>query len=490
MPPVIQTRIFTQRDQRWFAECSGDFNPVHLDPIAARRELPGAVVAHGIHFVLWLLDSYWAILARRGIQHIQPARVQCSFRRPVYLDIPVEAQVVSEGGDRVKLAIVQEAQSAAKCSVTYAEAKDMPGSGRTAPLPKTWNIKAVDVPFEELAGRQGSTPLVVDEDEMMRHFRHLSKMTGLTFVSELLAITRIVGMDCPGRHSMLSAVDLSAKTNMRSTVLRYVVEEADSRMHWVTLGVMGPTMSGSVTAFYRPGPVVQMNFEGVKKLVPPGSFRDQRALVIGGARGIGEATAKLIAAGSGDVWLTYKTGEEDARAVCQDIILGGGLCRFSSYRTGEAAEGLDALDNNGFRPTHVYYFATPRLVRNREAAFNMGLFTTYAKIYVAGFAELYEGCTERWRAPVVFFYPSSVAVHEHTMDLVEYSCAKAAGEALCASLNQFRPVNRIHVARLPLIATELSRGLLETESENAAEAMLPILRAMNSRDSANEVRLS
>ena len=44
----------------------------------------------------------------------------------------------------------------------------------------------------------------------------------------------------------------------------------------------------------------------------PGEFANVRALVIGGSRGLGEITAKIIAAGGGDVWITYRRGKEDA----------------------------------------------------------------------------------------------------------------------------------------------------------------------------------
>ena len=36
---IIATRIFNQEDQEIFAELSGDFNPIHLDPIFSRRLL-------------------------------------------------------------------------------------------------------------------------------------------------------------------------------------------------------------------------------------------------------------------------------------------------------------------------------------------------------------------------------------------------------------------------------------------------------------------
>ena len=477
---AISARIFTLQDQHGFALCSGDYNPVHLDPVLARRELSGAVVVHGMHLLLWMLDSYGAVLARRGSQHIRPVQLQCSFRTPVYLDLPVEIQVVSEEESRAKLVAVQDGQVAVKCSVAWdaSTAADCPAP--VMPRPKPWNRQAIDVPFDELSGKQGATPIEIDADEISRHFSHLAQLSGWAWVGDLLAITRIVGMESPGLHSMLSAIDLASEGEATPSSLSYRVEETDPRMGLVTMRVTGSTLAGSVVAFYRPGPVLQAGYDQVIKRVRPGEFSNQRALVVGGSRGIGEATAKLIAAGGGEVWLTYHTGKDDAQAVCKEIVRGGGHCRFTCYRTGRAEADLDFLEQAGFVPTQVYYFATPRVAKVRRALFNQNLFMAYSEIYVAGFAEMHAACAKRWKPPMAFFYPSSVVVQDNPLDLLEYSRAKVSGEALCASLNITHPRYRIRVDRLPVMATELSRGLIETLVPNAVDVMLPILRAMPS----------
>ena len=51
-------RTFTSEDQIAFAKISGDSNPVHMDPILARRLLFGRQIVHGLHALLWGLDQY------------------------------------------------------------------------------------------------------------------------------------------------------------------------------------------------------------------------------------------------------------------------------------------------------------------------------------------------------------------------------------------------------------------------------------------------
>src|SRR6266850_1891833 len=53
------SRTFSLEDQSAFAALSGDFNPIHVDPLLARRLLFGAPVVHGVALLLWGLESGW-----------------------------------------------------------------------------------------------------------------------------------------------------------------------------------------------------------------------------------------------------------------------------------------------------------------------------------------------------------------------------------------------------------------------------------------------
>ena len=49
---LVHDYSFNQNDQIEFAKLSGDWNPIHVDPVFARRTIYGQVV-HGIH-IFWL----------------------------------------------------------------------------------------------------------------------------------------------------------------------------------------------------------------------------------------------------------------------------------------------------------------------------------------------------------------------------------------------------------------------------------------------------
>jgi acyl dehydratase len=50
--------FFSPSDQARFAALSGDFNPIHVDEVAARRTVIGAPVVHGVHLLCWALETW------------------------------------------------------------------------------------------------------------------------------------------------------------------------------------------------------------------------------------------------------------------------------------------------------------------------------------------------------------------------------------------------------------------------------------------------
>jgi acyl dehydratase len=87
---VIGSKVFGIEDQARFAALTGDYNPMHMDPIAARRTMAGAPVVHGMHTLLWLLDR----IATCNIHIDNVATIKASFRRMVHVGDQVAANIV------------------------------------------------------------------------------------------------------------------------------------------------------------------------------------------------------------------------------------------------------------------------------------------------------------------------------------------------------------------------------------------------------------
>ncbi len=83
--------VFDDSGTRAFAELSGDYNPLHVDPVAARRLLFGSTVAHGVHVLLKVLEQ-WADAVIPG-ERWSLSSLDVSFDRPVRTGCEVSFQI-------------------------------------------------------------------------------------------------------------------------------------------------------------------------------------------------------------------------------------------------------------------------------------------------------------------------------------------------------------------------------------------------------------
>ena len=119
-----------------------------------------------------------------------------------------------------------------------------------------------------------------------------------------------------------------------------------------------------MVTFARVPPVSQPSMAAIAEHVGGGEFDKSTALIVGGSRGLGELTAKLIAAGGGKVIITFAIGKVDAEKVAAEINNWGGICDVIAYDVRqEPNEQLEALKST---PTHLYYFATPTIFKTNQ----------------------------------------------------------------------------------------------------------------------------
>ena len=85
-------------DQLAFAALSGDYNPMHVDALAARRTQAGAPVVHGMHVLLWALDA----LAAAELIGPQLCEIRAQFRKFTYLDVACDLDLTHWDADAAR----------------------------------------------------------------------------------------------------------------------------------------------------------------------------------------------------------------------------------------------------------------------------------------------------------------------------------------------------------------------------------------------------
>lgn len=84
------TKAFSEADVRHFAELSGDFNPIHIDPEFAKTTVFGQRIVHGM-----LVSSLFSGLLAEKVPGPGSIYLGQTFKyqKPVFFDHPVTATV-------------------------------------------------------------------------------------------------------------------------------------------------------------------------------------------------------------------------------------------------------------------------------------------------------------------------------------------------------------------------------------------------------------
>jgi hypothetical protein len=462
----LGSRTFTLEDQRAFARLSRDWNPMHLDANFARRTQAGAPLVHGIHNLLWTMDTVLRSFA------FDVRNIKARFQQPLFLDEIARIVIRSRTPTAINVEVVADGTVVAAIKLSSEPGKLSGSSARgIAPAPQKI-ATAVDVPFEQMANQAGAAAAASD-DEIRKLFPALSDSIGAAAVHGLLAASQIVGMACPGLHSLFAGLDVSRDPeSCGERSLRYAVSKTDARFRSLQIDVVGSGIAGRLDAFARPAPPAQAAMNAVSVRVGRGDFAGQSALIIGGSRGLGEVTAKILAAGGGYPVITYRDSRREAEAVAVEIRQAGGHCDVIRYDALEPAssqlDGIRAVD-------FCYYFATAKILQRKSALYEPEKLRSFLSYYADGFYDLCTALAQNRQRRLGIFYPSTVLIDEEVSGAAEYVMAKSAGEALANYINVFLPQVQVISRRLPRIMTDQTATVGVASTRDALDVMLPIV---------------
>ena len=465
----MKRRLFTAQDQYAFALCSGDHNPLHIDEIYARRLIFGSSITHGIHLVLWSIDCW---LHEANFKLIELDYIHAVFFKPAKTGEYINLDIVALPQNLIRFSIYSTSELLAKIEIRFSEKINKTNS---APIFKHPPIQPPkNLLMHTIEGCKGSLPLFLDKKLLTKLLPDVVNKLEENQLATLLATTRLVGNECPGLHSIYTELKLNKNLTLELPELEYAVQKVDSRVNLASLTVRSANLEGEIKSFIRPQPYSQPSLEEVKTLVLPNEFSNQRALIIGGSRGLGELTAKILSAGGADLQLTYASGKNDASRVIDELNIGNQ--KFKAFH-------LDILSNltldnlaksaSNWNPTHLYYFATPHIATGIPGKFSRDLFSQYCEYYVYGFMNLANLCKEMGIKKI--FNPSSVMIEKGPKNLLEYSVAKTAGERAGIGYQSANPSFSIYQPRLPKMSTDQTTQIASTSERSQQDDISIIL---------------
>jgi hypothetical protein len=254
------------------------------------------------------------------------------------------------------------------------------------------------------------------------------------------------------------------------------VVKIDQRFNLVNIKVENKAVSGILKTFVRPSVATQLSYNLISNIVERNCFKGQRALIIGGSRGLGEVFLKALAAGGAEVIFTYYRGLDDAEKLVNEIKDEGGIA--SCFQFNVLSDDIVKLLGGEHGVTHCYYMATPFIFNGNKNIFASTLFNKFNDYYVVKFYELVENLHAA--GVLNYFYPSSVALSGLENNMIEYTLSKLAGEKICDFLSiKFRDIN-IYKFRFPRIETDQTASIMPVANENPVDLSIGLLK--NFRD--------
>jgi hypothetical protein len=459
---LLKSRKFTLNDQWNFAHFSGDTNPIHIDPIAARRTISGACIVHGINGLMWALN---ALVEQKGLI---ANSLKVRFIKPIFLDETVEC-IWNEENHR--LSLVSDGILLTVISVKMGSFTPIHSTRTKNELPLSGPKELTFYECSSLAQQ----PLFFRGNNLLGEelFPEFAKGYGLATACELALTSEIVGMECPGLNSLFLSLKIEFRLDSGSND-SFQVKSSDDRYQMLWITIDAPTLYGEIEVLYRPSFRNNSAISDYKCVVAENEFRKISALILGGSRGLGAVVAKLIACGGGETIVTYNVGLDDAAKLKKEVEAFGGRCEIRQLTIANNISLPFDISNIN----QLYYFATPKIFGKRSSKFDNNLFNKFSGIYVESFDQLCRAISvENPFASVL--YPSTIAIEEPLPELIEYVAAKSKGEDLCRVLNDETTLTVLY-PRFPRIETDQTQSLVKVPSANAVDILLPLIREMTS----------
>jgi acyl dehydratase len=243
---TLATRTFAEDDQRAFADLSGDFNPLHMDPLATRRTQAGAVVVHGVNGALWAIDK----LAELGLLADTAVSLTVQFKKFVYVGDEVDLKLLRRDQKSVVAELWRDSLATTTLSVGFGSGgrtDEVAFDPTSCPLIEPKHPANL-VRLQDLSQMAGRMEVAGPSRRIGQRFPHAESAIGGERTAAIALLSTLVGMVCPGLNSMFAAFSVRLDAPQAHDQLRFCVA-GRRRFRMVRISVAGAGISGTVQAF-------------------------------------------------------------------------------------------------------------------------------------------------------------------------------------------------------------------------------------------------
>ncbi|MBW4084439.1 SDR family NAD(P)-dependent oxidoreductase [Paenibacillus sp. S150] len=307
---------FTEKELSLFARLSGDFNPMHMDELFARKSPFGQRIVFGA------LSTIACLQLIGDKRFFRPSEIEAEFQNPVFVN-KVYRAAVEEKNDNVLVINLYDGDSSCLRLLLKAS-KSMEESHCVAyPVPVCVSEmiqQPKDTEDEGLkAAYKNKSAYNVDPllaEQFIQELGLSTETFSVDLMNLLCLCSYVIGMEFPGKRALFSKLhlELSGVTDNHSDQIYYSVTKEHYDEHYrmldlaVEIGASGLLLAkGSLKAFVHK----KLMPMSTKRTIKP--FNGRTALVIGGSRGLGAEFVRELVLQGYQVFLNYYKSAEEAK---------------------------------------------------------------------------------------------------------------------------------------------------------------------------------
>ena len=245
---------------------------------------------YGVLISLWMLEE----LMSEGSYIPKLDNLKVEFLKPVLLDDLVKVTINSTIKD--KLIVNAITQDKCVCRLTLSKSTDEVQKRQTI---ETAEAIKLDTPqrlsFNMIESARGSVYIDPEDINLVKEFANSCKFFGIGAIKEIVSLSTLVGMHCPGLHSMFSSFNITLRSSSLKR-LYYKTIYANEKLGFAKIGVQGSHLIGQVASYFKQEFVID-TFSNLR--FDSSALKGRKALIIGGS-GLGLDAAKILKAQGSD----------------------------------------------------------------------------------------------------------------------------------------------------------------------------------------------
>jgi hypothetical protein len=468
----IGSKIFLNSDQKEFAEASKDYNKIHIDGIISRKLIFGSQIVHGVNTLLTAL-----IFLSITKKNIKIKNISCNFYKPIYLKKKInfylneknnEYYIYVKSGNIVNSIFhINKLDLQLKLNIKYKNYKKN--------IIKKINVKNILNHDCNLNFANKFFLIKSNNFKTKNRYKKLLNILSDREIKDILSLSFFVGMVCPGKYSLLAKINLNfeKKQKVKCNDISFFINKFDKRINRVEINFSN-SITGKIFAF-KYNVSTQEDLKNIKAKIKNKFLKTKKSIIIGGSRGLGELTSKILSSAGSDTLISYNYGINEAKKLKSDVI------KFTKTKC--KIMQINILNENNFSKLKkenmydfLFYYATPKINISNIKKFDSQLFKKFNDFYIFKFSKLCRLLNKISNKKIKIFFPSTIFLNYKENYFKEYVLSKKMAERNIKYLNKKLHNIKIISYRLPIMDTDQNINVIKKKKINNFKVLFSIIK--------------